>query len=92
MIGNGCIFGENVRIYDHNHKFSDTQKSIKEQGYTVKPVLIGDHCWIGSNVTILQGVQIGNNCVIGANCLIYKDIESNTVVMCEQGLIEKPIK
>jgi len=90
-IGSGCIFGENVRLYDHNHKFADSEKSIKEQGYTVKPISIGNHCWFGGNVTVLQGVQIGDNCVIGANCLIYKNIESNTVVMCDQGLNEKHI-
>lgn len=42
-------------------------------------------------MTILQGVQIGDHCTIGANCLIYKNVESNTVVMCDQGLVEKHI-
>lgn len=90
-IGDGCIFGENVKLYDHNHKFSDLEKSIKEQGYVSKPIKIGNHCWFGANVTILQGVQIGDHCTIGANCLIYKNVESNTVVMCDQGLVEKHI-
>lgn len=27
-IGDNCIFGENVKIYDHNHVFKDLQKPI----------------------------------------------------------------
>ena len=32
-IGDNSIIGENVKIYDHNHSFSDKNKLIKEQGY-----------------------------------------------------------
>lgn len=79
-IGNNCIFGENVKIYDHNHIYSRTDVPISKQGFTVEEVIIGDNCWIGSNVTILKGVTIGNNSVIGANCIIYKDIPDNSIV------------
>ncbi len=34
-IGRECIFGENVKIYDHNHRFTDKTRKIKDQGYTV---------------------------------------------------------
>lgn len=81
-IGNDCIFGESVKIYDHNHKYSnkDVGIPIYTQGFTSKEVTIGNNCWIASNVTILAGVHIGDNCVIGANCLIYKDVPSGSVV------------
>lgn len=79
-IGEECIFGENVKIYDHNHKFRNTNMPIRLQGYNTKPIIIGKNCWIGSNVTILKGVTIGDNSVIGANCLIYKSVPSNTIV------------
>ena len=86
-IGNNVLMGENVHIYDHNHVFKDTNALISSQGFKSKPVIIGDNCWLGTNVVILPGVKIGNNCVIGANCLIYKDIPENTIVKCNQGLI-----
>lgn len=85
-IGDGTLFGENVRIYDHNHKYKDVNVPIKEQGFTSAPVVIGKHCWIASNVTILKGVHIGDNCVIGAGCVIYKDVPANTVVVNKQEL------
>ena len=85
-IGDGTIFGENVKIYDHNHKYMDPSIPIKQQGYTSAPIHIGKHCWIGSNVIILKGVTIGDNCVIGAGCVIYKDIPANSVVKNKQNL------
>ena len=90
-IGEGSIFGENVKIYDHNHCFRNIYIPIKEQGYTVAPVSIGKHCWIASNVIILKGVKIGDNVTIGAGCIIYKDIPSNTLVVNKQELVEKSL-
>ncbi|PLS24542.1 acyltransferase [Bifidobacterium imperatoris] len=80
-IGDGTIFGENVHIYDHNHRYGNPFLPIKEQGYTQAPIHIGAHCWIGTNTVILKGVTIGDNVVAGAGCVIYKDIPSNTIIM-----------
>lgn len=79
-IGNHCIFGEGVKIYDHNHKYKKSNVIIKEQGFSIGKVSIGDNCWVGSNVTILNNVKIGKNVVIGANCLIHKSIPDNSIV------------
>lgn len=89
VIGDGTIFGENVKIYDHNHIYKNLQQPIKEQGYTSAPIFIGKHCWIGSNVTILKGVTIGDNCVIGAGCVIYKDVPARTILINKQNLLIK---
>jgi acetyltransferase-like isoleucine patch superfamily enzyme len=79
-IGDNCIFGENVHIYDHNHIYKDPNTPINSQGFAKAQVHIGNNCWIGTNVTILKGVRIGEHCVIGANCVVYKNIPDNTVV------------
>ena len=91
-IGDGSIFGENVKIYDHNHIYSNPDILIKHQGYTSAPIHIGKHCWVGSNVTILKGVTIGDNCVIGAGCVVYKDVPEGTVLINRQDLIERKIR
>ncbi len=80
-IGDDCLFGENVKVYDHNHKFKSTDQLIKDQGYEKAPIKIGNNCWIGSNVTILKGVTIGNNCVIGANSLVTKNVPAGSVLV-----------
>lgn len=86
-IGKNTIFGENVKIYDHNHNYKNTSVLIKNQGFNSKPIIIGENCWIGSNVVILKGVKIGDNSVIGAGCVIFKDVESGSVIVNQQSLI-----
>lgn len=85
-IGDWCIFGENVKIYDHNHQFSRTDTPIRLQGYRAKSVAIGNDCWIGSNVVILKGVTIGSGCVVGAGCIVDRDIPENSLVRSGGGM------
>lgn len=79
-IGDNSIFGENVKIYDQNHRFSENKKIFSEQGYSIGEVHIGKNCWIGSNVVILKGTRIGDNCVIGAGVVLSGEIKSNTII------------
>lgn len=79
-IGDKCLFGENVKIYDHNHKFNIKNIPIKDQGYTSSEIFIGNNCWIGNNVLILKGARIGNNCVIGAGLIIDFQVKDNSIV------------
>jgi acetyltransferase-like isoleucine patch superfamily enzyme len=81
-IGENTLFGEGVKIYDHNHdyEYKNQQLNICNEKYTTEPVIIGKNCWIGSNVTILKGVKIGSNVIIGANNLIYKSIEPGLII------------
>lgn len=90
-IGDHCIFGENVKIYDQNHRFSDRKEIIRSQGYNIAPVKIGNDCWICSNVVILKNVTIGNHCVIGAGCVISHDIPDNTIVRQNTVLDMQPL-
>lgn len=85
QIGEGTIFGENVKIYDHNHRFRNSNMPIKEQGYSEGEVLIGSHCWIGSNVVILKGTIIGDNCVIGAGCVVSGNVPNDTIMKVDCG-------
>jgi len=81
-IGDNTMFGEGVKIYDHNHAHSyiDGKLIVDKDSFKTAPVIIGANCWIGSNVTILKGVTIGDNVIIGANNLIYQSVSANTIV------------
>lgn len=85
-IGKDCLFGENVKIYDHNHKFREKISRVSDQGFKTSPVVIGDNCWICSNVVILRGVKVGNHCIIGAGCVVNRDVPSGSIVQCNQNL------
>lgn len=88
-IGEHTMFGEGVKLYDHNHLITNTDQNITPSAdkFTTGPITIGKNCWIGSNVTILKGVSIGDNVVIGANCLVFKSIGSNMIVKSKEEYI-----
>ena len=78
IIGDNCIFGENVKIYDYNHKFNNND--VKNQGFCSKDIKIGENCWLVNNVILLKWVEIGDNSVIGASWIIKEKIPDNVVV------------
>ena len=79
-IGPDCIFGEGVRLYDHNHG-SDGERLFREQEFTTGKIVVHKNCWIGSNVIVLKGVTIGANSVVGAGCVLHKDVPPNSVIV-----------
>lgn len=49
-------------------------------GYTeVRPVVIGEYCYIGAGVLVLPGATIGTGAVIGAGAIVRGDIPGGTV-------------
>ncbi|KAA0126501.1 acyltransferase [Chryseobacterium sp. SN22] len=91
-IGENTLFGENVKLYDHNHSYNAAPEfNVSKSDFSTAPIKIGKNCWLGSNVTILKGVSIGDNCIIGAGCTVFKDVPSNTKVFNQQHLISKSV-
>lgn len=88
-IGSEVIFGPDVKIYSENHNYSDAEQTIKAQGVSRKGVAIGDNCWIGGGVTILDGVIIGSGCVIAAGSVVNKSVPENSIAA---GIPAKVIK
>lgn len=80
-IGSNVMFGPKCSLFAENHIFSDKNSTIKSQGVQQKGITIEDDCWIGSNVTILDGVTIGKGSVIGAGALISKDVPEGSLVI-----------
>lgn len=80
-IGNDVIMGQNIRFHSENHNYEDTNIPIRMQGVSNKGINVGNDCWIGAGVVILDGVSIGDGCVIGANTLVNKDIPDNYIAV-----------
>lgn len=80
-IGTDVIMGPQVRIFSENHNYSDPTQPIRRQGQSRKGVRIGDNCWIGAGVTILDGVNIGNDCVIAAGSVVTQSVPDNSIAM-----------
>lgn len=79
IIGKSVMMAPECLIYTVNKKFDKDLKRFA--GYEeIKPVIIGDYCWLGARVIILPGVHIGEGCVIGAGAVVTKDMPPYHVV------------
>ncbi|MBM6860987.1 acyltransferase [Clostridium saudiense] len=78
-IGKGCLFGENVSIYDHDHKYHEEEIEIRNQGFSIGEIIIKDNVWIGTNVVITKGVEINQRVVVGANSVVRGKLSSNSL-------------
>ena len=63
---------------DRNTFWSEKTGAFTNIEYS-KPIVVGDNCWLGGNVTVLPGVTIGSGCVIGAGSVVTRDIPENSL-------------
>ena len=94
-VGEGCSIGfrcmldarGGIRIADDVTIASDThiitgRHEVHSDSFAAvfAPVVIGDHVWIASRSTIVDGVTIGRGAVVGACTLVRKDVAEMEIV------------
>ncbi len=81
IIGENTLIASHCGIYANNHVFTDPDRPIRTQGNTYKGIVIGDDCWLGTGVKVLDGVTIGCGSVIGAGAIVTKDIPPYSIAV-----------
>ena len=88
-IGHHCFIGPNCGMYTAIHPMLAEERN---QGLEkALPIVIGDNCWIGADVTILPGVTIGSNTIIGAKSVVTKDIPDHVLALGNPCRVLRPI-
>ena len=88
-IGHHCFIGPNCGMYTAIHPMLAEERN---QGLEkALPIVIGDNCWIGADVTILPGVTIGSNTIIGAKSVVTKDIPDHVLALGSPCRVIRPI-
>ena len=67
-IGNDCMFGRKVTIFDSS--FHPTGAAKESMAVNSEAVKIGDHVWTGAQAFIMQGTEIGNGSMIGSGAYV----------------------
>ena len=71
-IGDNCLLSWDILFMDGDgHEITDKTGRILNQS---KPIVIGNHVWIGCRCTILKGAIIPDNSIIGACSLVTKSL------------------
>jgi acetyltransferase-like isoleucine patch superfamily enzyme len=79
-IGARAMLGPGCSVVDSD--FHDLHPDRRMTGVPKKgKVVIGENAFVGSNVSILKGVEIGKNSVVGCGAIVSQSIPENVVVV-----------
>lgn len=78
-IGSDTIIGQYFSVHSENHT-TERGRLTRELSCTNQGVVIGENCWIGAKVTILDGACIGDNVVIAAGSVVRGNIEAGLTI------------
>tara|TARA_B100001059_G_scaffold234738_1_gene278081 strand:- start:2986 stop:3558 length:573 start_codon:yes stop_codon:yes gene_type:complete len=81
-IGSNCLIAANCQIFDssgHDTFLNKPYERISSNGI-VKPILIGNNCWIGTSTIILPGTVLGDNCVVAAGSIVKGVFKENSLI------------
>lgn len=75
IIGNNVDIGQETNIWTESHNPHDNNHEVNGGN-----VIIEDHVWIATRVTILPNVKIGRGAVVATGSVVTKDVEPLTIV------------
>jgi len=79
-IGNKVLFGAYCYVIGGgDHISSRIDVPIMDQGQTISGIEIGNHCWFGADVKVMDGVRIGRDAILGTGAVVVKDVPKYTV-------------
>ena len=75
FIGDYVELASNITIVSGLHSLYNQDQGVK------KETIIGDHCWIASNVVINAGVVLGPRTIVGAGSIVTKSFPDGFCVI-----------
>ena len=93
QIGDNVNIGGNVRIFDHDFhpiEWWARRKPEQTDKTRVRPVVIGDDVFIGTNAIILKGTHIGERSIVAAGSVVFGlNIPPDSIVKGNPAVIVK---
>lgn len=78
-IGANCQIGAHVTIIAENHAIEPDGTPSSTRVVRVG-VQIGDDCWLGHGVSLLDGVVLGKGCIVGAGAVVTKSFPGGSKI------------
>ena len=76
ILGDNLLMGPGVSIQGANHGTDKCDLPMMQQERINKgDIVIGNDCWLGSNVTVTAGVHIADGVIVAAGAVVTKSID-----------------
>ncbi len=88
IIGEECMLADGLEIWNTDSHFvmdAHTGQAINNS----KPVVVGNHVWVGKGAVILKGTTIGDGSIIGMHTVVTKDVPANAICVGNPGTVKK---
>lgn len=76
-LGHDVMIGRGVVIYDSDHHAVRNHRG--EVHNPDAPIIIGDHVWLATNVTVLKGTMIGPGSMAAADTTVRGTVPANVI-------------
>jgi len=73
-------FGEDVSVITDNHRYEGADLLPYDRERIIRPVQIGEACWIGDGAVLLPGATLGAGCVVGAGAVVAGSFPDGSVI------------
>ncbi len=81
-IGNDCMIGPYTYFGGTRYHFEETNQPMRLQGHDLRGgIKIGNDCWFGAGVSVMDGVRIGDGVVVASGAVVTKDLPDYSVVV-----------
>jgi len=87
--GRNTLIAAYTYLVGGGHDMTSTDTAIIDQERPSAGITIGANGWIGTGVSILDGVTLGHDVVIGANSVVTKDVENYAVAAGSPALVRR---
>lgn len=102
FLNTGCIVlnGAEVRVGEHvlvgpavtfcadTHHAEPGLRKENPQAFS-KPIVVGDHAWIGAGAVICPGVEIGEHAVIAAGSVVTRNVPAYCLVAGSPAIVKR---
>ena len=79
-LGSHVLIAHNCSLLAQNYEIQDINQPIHYDRMTSQGIVVEDEVWIGTQVSVLDGVRIGRGAVVAAGAVVTKDVKPYSVV------------
>jgi acetyltransferase-like isoleucine patch superfamily enzyme len=80
-VGSNVSIGSGTHLMAGGHAFDALDTPVIRQVRLSKGIVVEDNVWLGSGITVLDGVTIGHDSIVGAGSVVSKDVPAWSIVL-----------